>query len=498
VDSDKQNRDGLRLLEWVAENKLQNVLSCIVLTGQGDDSVNLRQMLRHYRFAGFVEKSAMDSPDFFPELLAELDRSIDRLEINFGLTYDDDTDDCLSDLYAGVRWNTNRPNDDMLAREVEDLFGKLFFKALRLFVTPMLPGLTGASVVSVQPTWEQGLGLRHVVKIGRRDKIAIEEQHFKTNVQNLLPHEAGTLVEVCYTRNLGALSYRFATNERRPMAEFDEFYKRCSGEIIARDAVRIFRKVCFYWYSQTRNKRIQNIPRAYFDAFGITKEALAKRVQEEVFPQLALNSRHPQLGEFPLINPFIWIDENRFNCSMPVLTCITHGDLTGRNVMVDFNDVFQNGDDHAKFWLIDFYRTYESHVLRDFVILETDIKYRLMDSPTNKQFLHLEQALQEAEEKPFVQALTSETRKAYDIISGLRKLSQEMIRGFDDNAHELEKEYLLAVLVATLNVLRLRHIDTGRKRQAMLSASMICKRLNDLDRRPSGEISFERYLALAR
>ncbi|NOK57759.1 MAG: hypothetical protein GFH27_549287n63 [Chloroflexi bacterium AL-W] len=48
--------------------------------------------------------------------------------------------------------------------------------------------------------------------------------------------------------------------------------------------------------------------------------------------------------------------------------CLCHGDLHGRNILVD---------DHNRFWLIDFARVERSHALCDFVELETDIKFNL-------------------------------------------------------------------------------------------------------------------------
>ena len=41
------------------------------------------------------------------------------------------------------------------------------------------------------------------------------------------------------------------------------------------------------------------------------------------------------------------------------------------------------------------------------------------------------------------------------------------------------KEYMISLLMATLNVARLRHIEEDRKLHALFSAALICDELDD-------------------
>jgi len=66
-----------------------------------------------------------------------------------------------------------------------------------------------------------------------------------------------------------------------------------------------------------------------------------------------------------LPNPLHWLARDEATV-MPVCRSITHGDLQADNILMN---------DAGDCWLIDFYRTYPSHILRDFVELETDIKF---------------------------------------------------------------------------------------------------------------------------
>jgi hypothetical protein len=148
--------------------------------------------------------------------------------------------------------------------------------------------------------------------------------------------------------------------------------------------------------------------------------------------------------------------------------CITH-DLTGRNIMVDKH----------KCWLIDFFRTYQP-ILRDFVILETDIKYRLMPRQDMGDFLRIEEALFEipypTSKLSHPEGMEPEALKAVQVITSIRAFANHISRGLS-TLQQNYREYLLSLLI-TLNVVRLRHIDPDRKLQAIRSAAMICAALN--------------------
>ena len=122
--------------------------------------------------------------------------------------------------------------------------------------------------------------------------------------------------------------------------------------------------------------------------------------------------------------------------------CVTHGDTTGRNIMVD-----QTG----RCWMIGFLRNYESHSLRDFVILETDLKYRQVS-----QLPHGE----------------------YSVVMLVRNFARQVAFGVA-NPSQIDYEYSVSLLMATLNVVRLRDIPPARKMQALKAAIMICETLGD-------------------
>ncbi|MGH7273784.1 MAG: hypothetical protein ACREIQ_04985, partial [Nitrospiria bacterium] len=69
-----------------------------------------------------------------------------------------------------------------------------------------------------------------------------------------------------------------------------------------------------------------------------------------------------------------------------------------------------------------------------------------------------------------------ETKKLFSVILTVRNLAY--LVGFGV-AHPSQKdfEYMVSLLMATLNVIRLRHIPPARKMQALRASIMICEAL---------------------
>jgi predicted membrane chloride channel (bestrophin family) len=69
-----------------------------------------------------------------------------------------------------------------------------------------------------------------------------------------------------------------------------------------------------------------------------------------------------------------------------------------------------------------------------------------------------------------------EVRKLFSVIMKVRSLARQV--GFSvANPSQMDVEYLISLLMATLNVIRLRHIPRERKLQAIYAANLICDEL---------------------
>ncbi|MCA9998481.1 MAG: response regulator, partial [Anaerolineales bacterium] len=468
------NTDGLQLLEDIERLQLRGVMPTIVITAHQKYTLqawDLKADRLVMKEAGYLNKLI--------NTIHELEE--EKICINFGLEYVSDSLNVLEEVAEDVNWSmAERPSTKLLTPQVRDLFGKLFVDARSLFVSKLTPGLTGAAIVQVKPTWKEGVGRSYVAKVGRKDKVETERRHYKANVEPFFAGEGMAQADVRYTRHLGTLLYNFAESQGVALKEFDEFYHRSGPSQIINSLHELFSRTYHFWFDNPE-RILADIPSLYYEAFQLDRKKLFGRIQI-VLPELDSDAEFIQLtpGKEKVLNPIAWLDIHKNACVMLIHKCITHGDLTGRNIMVD---------EAGKCWLIDFYRTFKSHSLRDFVILETDIKYRLMSLLSLADFLYLEEALLEADRQNQPPILASyfskDARKAAEVIFNLRQMAHKYANTYNTKEDEARKEYLLSQLMGTLNVIRLRHISENRKLQAMHSAVMLCEELEMLAGRPS-------------
>lgn len=486
VENDDQNEQGLQILDKLEEMGLKDILPCIVLSAHPTVE-NILKATQELGVWHFIEKET----GYRKKLLKAIQEKFDyKIKINFALQYDDNSQELMPEVITNIEWPPGKkPRCQLLTLQTRDLFGKLFVDAKRLHISKLKPGLTGAAIVHARPTWDRGVGPSYVVKVSRRDKIAVEEKNYCEYVEKYIAPDTIARVDKAYSRHLGAIVYTFAERDGTPLDEFDHYYQDSDAEKITNSLRRLFNNTCGYWYDH-RERRNRSLPKLYYNAFQLTQERLVESITE-VLPHFEATQETLHFEHIPtgLINPIAWLTNHANECVSSVYHSITHGDLTGRNILVDKD---------GRCWLIDFYRTYESHILRDFVILETDIKYRLLPQPTLQQFLGLERALfhyhNSEADRTVDENFSTDLQKALKVISSLRSMGHEFARGVTDMFQDTQKEYLLSLLMGTLNVVRLRHIEKERKLQAMLSAALICAELDQLAGRTPVRPDFTHFL----
>ncbi|HLF25665.1 MAG TPA: response regulator [Anaerolineae bacterium] len=476
---DEKNVDGLRLLENVAALHLQDVMPCIVLTAHGTLPLALHSLLElgaaHFipkirKHEGYIAKLL----DVVGELFEE------RLCIGFDLRYEGNSlqriEQCAHSLHAA---NGDLPAPEALTLQVRDLLGKLFIGAEQLWINEMNQGFSGSVVLYVRPTWPNGLGQSLVVKIGRRDKIEAEKKAHHEYVEHFLPTNHATRLDDRYTRHLGALLYTLANTDAADTLEFQQFYRKAPTEKIVTALQGLVREVCWPWYQGRTPPKYENLRDLYLEAFNL--QAQPDRLRQE-FAALrpGVDLAAPMLTfESPgvtLPNPLRWLEDDEASMQ-PVCRSITHGDLHADNILIN---------EANQCWLIDFYRTRESHILRDFVVLETDIKFRLAAALSAEEFYQLETTLVQLEqpgELHFDSTASPEALKAATVIAGLRAEAWELFgRPTNHTARQIQREYLISLLMATLNILRLQHFKEQpelqpQRERALLSAALICWQL---------------------
>ncbi|NWF69062.1 MAG: response regulator [Chloroflexi bacterium] len=477
-------KHGEALLSFIHSSPLHKNLVTMVLTAYPDED-NLLKAFQQYKVHRYFRKK---DPDYVQQIIDAIPAALAEIGLsNFGLQYEANSHHRLDEIATTLRdAESMSVPAEHLAYQVQDLFNKLFPHEDRLFIARLPEGLTKSQIVRAQPTKDNIVGQNYVVKLARRDKIETESARYEKSVRGRLTGGAVTALSAAYTRDLGAICYSFAENDSgSPLVEFDIFYRDArSTRVIVHSLRHLLLRTCSVWYDNNAPRANAYLPDLYYDAFNLRRDYLIERIGEALpgFDPDAPTIRLDIAPDVLVTNPIKWLERNHDLCVMPVRRAITHGDLNGRNIMVDMENLMIRERQGArtlefhKCWLIDFFRTYESHILRDIVILETDIKYRLLPRPPLPEFAALEKALREPEWS--VQAQPPEVRRAAQVVRALRQMAFQL-----QGQRSRRQEYLLSLLMGTLNVVRLRHMERERKQHALLSAAMLCAELDELANR---------------
>jgi len=153
-----------------------------------------------------------------------------------------------------------------------------------------------------------------------------------------------------------------------------------------------------------------------------------------------------------------------------------HGDFHPHNLLVDKLGFT---------WLIDFQATELGHLLRDFAMLDSAIRFQLLTAPeaTLEERLQMEEALCEAEHLSQGEASTrlvtdnQALAKAYATVTHLRTLASSVAA---QNPQDTISEYSIALFYNALNTLKFSSLKTVQHEHALLCASLLATRL-DLD-----------------
>jgi len=453
--------------------ELPGHIPCVIFTAY-EDKENIKRALGEVGAKDILNKNDRDAA-------ARLIETVDRLfasdvKTRFDLRIEGSLD--LEVVAKQIEVPLVNRETQPSAAGVRQVFQALFHDATGVHIAPLLsPESTltltqaGSVLVQARPRFENAWGAPVVVKLSARDEIEREASHYRRIKPFLGGHRLAVLEGETYACQIGGLLYRLiGAQEWESIRTFGEVFLYEDTETVIDLLERFFRQTFGALLADARRETI-DLTATYTEGLHLTPKKL----------RTALEGFHPKAVSDPYVrfkglkdsymNPIMWaLPQDDFK-SFEVVSgsCLCHGDLHGRNILVD-------ADGH--FWLIDFARVAESHALRDFAELETDIKFNLLSVVDLEALLPLEQALlapADFQEAPPVTSLANDRLDhTYRVVSALRRIASELI----DLAGDM-REYYQALFIHTLNIMRLRHISAEKKEHALLSAALICQRLED-------------------
>ncbi len=472
VDWDKDNEEGLKILAHMKEMGLAEVTKSIVVTAYGT-TARQRSAFKKYNVLDFIPKEGEDDIQGLDqyEFIGLVHQAFDEIKINPGLEINVIKGFELEDLA-----NSLLPEIPIEQNKVEliDILSRLFYDKSHITISPFGDGHSGSNLIVVEPYCsERGRAQSVIVKLGLQRDIKKERDNYDQYVKGFVGGSRHTDNErVCYTRHLGGIIYSLLGVTGK-FISFSEYYRNHTAEGVIAVLTNLFNETCSPWYENRGHKRTRDLQAFYKEQLGFTSKNLERSLQDW-FGKWVGQDEIRFTGLEGIFNNPVYCSYASESYSLPVFVATTHGDLNGSNILLDSNNYT---------WLIDFYRTGEGYILRDFIELETAIKFELMNVTDIAAIYEMETALLASSyfDDPLELPNSSqneEIAKAFSVIYALRSLAHDKVRPSNDM-----QEYYVGLFYQTLNLLRyywiIRKKPKARRRYVLLSASMLCARLKE-------------------
>jgi hypothetical protein len=468
----RSDESGLDLAQ-----RLPSYVPCIIYTAY-EDRENLRRALGPVGAKEVVDKALPDAPSRLINTVNKLFRS--DVQVNFELRIEGPIP--LKDIAAQIEV-VHSEELPSTADDIRQICQVLFFEAISIEIISFISRepaarstYSGSAVMQVRPQFssEHGVpvfGVPVVVKFSNRDEIALEAKNYGKMKPFLGGQRLAVLEHEAYSRSTGGMVYSLINAENGgTIKTFGEVFANRETEDLIAAMERFFSQTFSTIYADATRRNV-DLTTTYVKGLDLSASKLRLAI-EEIRPQ-ALTEVHLSFSGIPSTfrNPILWALPNDEFRALREFTrvCLCHGDLHGRNILVD-------ADNH--FWLIDFARVAEGHALRDFAELETDIKFNLLPTVDPAVLLPLERALLAPtnflEASPTESFDNSRLDHVYQTVTALRRIAFELIHLEGD-----AREYYIALFFHTINAIRLRYISKEKKEHALLSAALICERLDN-------------------
>lgn len=462
IGNDPKDSQGMEFLRMLADRKLNDVVSIIILSAYGDKE-RVRKAFRDFHVHDFLSKSEFNAVDLIDAISGAL-AAHKRLD---DLTIELQSHRSLASLWERFDW-PQRETEQELISELVDLLRRLFPGATELFLQPMTAGQSGAVVGKVEPIYGPKRGSPLIVKVGKRDKIEIERDNYDEHIERFISNQASTRLRYVPGRAMGAIAYSLVGPDLGDVRSLAEYFPKASVADLQRVFDNLFQYTCRRWYeNREQPRRTRDLVTLYEQGLHIHHWDDIWQGMAQVTPDLAA----PRLsfpgieGDFP--NPKRWLASQNHQIYLPVWLATTHGDLNEYNVLV-------TEDNRA--WLIDFYRTGAGHILRDVIELECAIKFSLSGIVDLAAQQMLEEMLL-SQSKP---AQTIQAPDGFPFAKALEAIVYLRTLASDFTEHDM-REYLSALLLHTLYLLSLDFLherDAGSRARVLLSAAMIVEKLS--------------------
>ncbi len=424
---------------------------------------------------------AKDDPDAPAKLIARVQTMFaESVAINFALQITGTV--ALHQIAATIANTLPTEGTQPSGDDIDLILRRLFPKAISVDLAPLLSpefresySSSGAVLLRVHEARPEGHPVPMVFKVGPAAAIADEAERYG-EIQPFLGGQLLARLEgQAASRQIGGLLYTLVGAQDWESIGSLARHLHSDEPAALHQLLTRFLQQTFGGIYQEAQPTPLDVTAEYTGKLGLTVEKL-RTAAAGWKPELLTAATLCFVEEIhPLPNPILWaIEDDHFRSWGTVAshTVLCHGDLHSRNILVD-------GEGHC--WLIDFGRSGRSHLLRDFVELETDIRLQFAPGQPPEQLLLFEESLlvgTKWEQLPSNATgtilLSPALRRAHQLIATVRENANELTVGL-----ARWEEYEQALFWHLLNALRLRVLGEAQKEYALLAAAMLGERLSE-------------------
>lgn len=360
----------------------------------------------------------------------------------------------------------------LIKDEDEQVLRRLFLDASEINVVEIARGSKSTAIYRVDARDAKGWRAPVVVKMDWKDAVTDTKENFDEYVKGRISEFRYASIEgVAYSTRRAGIIMTFMGAGVKDLVDFRTFFRKSPVNDIVGALESLYGDTLRYWHGH----------RAEASMFLLTEYQSYlhwKRVKVEKAFQRYLGeySEHEyislQEAGVAFENPIHMLDrvEQKYRSYLAhTYKAISHGDLNVTNVLVD----------KLRYcWVIDFANTGESHIFRDYVEMETSIKFDAQESEDVQSLCALEAVLMT--QRCFDQELVwshgdPRIQKGFKAVKALRQFAYHAV----GLARVDMIEFYIGLLYHTLNMLRFldSHVSRQKKKCILYSASLICNAL---------------------
>ena len=465
-ESDAGNIEGIALLRELHTRGLTEAIQVIVLSAHGTPKL-LRESFRYYHVLDFLSKDTFESQEFL-QMVLKLFANTMKMNLNLEIHWE--SKQMQKQVLANLTGNDSGLMQNM-GRELEDLLCQLFYQASGILIKPPGMGEGNSPILKVQPFYVTGVGRTLILKLDATHMMKEEQQKLLAFVRPYIGGARSTsILEVRRTLHLGGAIYTLLGASEDKVEDFAHFYQHAGEEAIG----HVFEDLlvtCHNWYRNIGSLQVYNLTNDYSTSLGLSLEMLEGLIEQYTSSHTTLSSELP--NDFLMENPLQVIKNHAF--TLPTYLCITHGMLNQHNLLVD---------EAQHVWMIHFQKTGRDHFLRDLAMLDSVIRFQLLEATqatiaervlmeqhlcNGKQFEHWDHT------SPPFHSDNQKLMKAYSTVLHLRRLFYKYLAL--SNSATIAQEYAIALLYHALYHFSYVSFSSIQREHALLCTSLLSQYL---------------------